>query len=488
MIPLFEPVLLPLPLWLLAGLAFDVARRTGMGHRPVLAAVVLLRALLALLASVAMLGWVDRSKLPLLGLLVVGTTITCVSALAASVFAMGRERRTHPSPSDGAPGSGWAIARAWWWLAAMDLAALLPALVFPDRRAWLLGILVLLGIPFGFALAMRRLACALGGKRALFARVISMLSAVLPFLFVIALSARQIEATFILVAGFYAIALLVPLCSLCLEGLRTPLVVVRTDSPEATLGDFARLRRRALFLFGLAIASLAWGCLQHLDRCAGELVKVDRPPNHWQSLPIIAELFGSGRARLGPFQLRGYTLHRCGYRWQSIVHHSRHDLRETALHDPDLCFSGTVSLEDAFRTWGWDNLALRYDPASDVYVVSGIERGRNSVGGQRAPSGEEPMLTFRRDLGPRWRFDLPSSAWFIAATVLFLAAGAGLGWRARRRARRDASMGRAVNLATWQLRLLLLSAALPLALEAYRPLYDVPSPGNEMRTRPSLVE
>jgi hypothetical protein len=486
MIPLLDLVLLPLPFWLLAGLAFDVARRTAGDHRPLLATVAVLRALMALLASVMLLGGADRSTLPILGLLVAGTTITCATALR---LLWARGAQSSRSPSEGAAGSGRMLVRAWWWLAAMDLAALLPALA-SGHWAWLLGVPVLLGVPFGFALAMRRLARASWGKkkRAFLARVTSHFCAVLPFLFVVMVSARQIEATLFLTAAFYAMAILVPLYSLCLEGLRLPTTVPMPDSPDVTLVDLARHRRRAFFLLGLAVVSLAWACLHHLDRCAGELVKVDSPPNHWRTLPIIAELFRSGRDALGPFHFRGYTEASCHYRRTSIVHYGPNDHREKALHDPDLCFSGTVSLEDSFPTWGWDDLALRHDPASDVYVVSGMERGRGYFRAQQRPSAPEPMVAFRRDLGPRWRFDLPSSAWFVAAAVLSLAMAAGLGWRVQHRARLDSNLSGAVKLASWQVRLLLLSAALPWGLEAYRQIYDVPSPGHEIRSRPSMVE
>jgi hypothetical protein len=147
-------------------------------------------------------------------------------------------------------------------------------------------------------------------------------------------------------------------------------------------------------------------------------------------------------------------------------------LRQTALHDPDLCWSGTVSLDGWFshRRGGFSGLALHEDPASGIYVVSGHD-------GSPEQPARQPIVAFRRDLGPRWRFDLPSIVWAIGLATILLLVGLAIGWRER-----GMESHRSARLLRWQVRWLVMAAAVPCLTAGYRLAADLPRPGHEWRS------
>ena len=142
----------------------------------------------------------------------------------------------------------------------------------------------------------------------------------------------------------------------------------------------------------------------------------------------------------------------------------------TALHHPDLCFSGAVSLDPGLVSF---DTALHHNKDRDVFVVSGIDGSHEYA--------RQPIVAFRLDYGWRWRFDPPWSEWLVGLGGLTLAVALGPRWPGPRHGRIESGRGRAARVIRWQIGLLLLAAALPWALEGYRAGADLPTPGHELR-------
>jgi hypothetical protein len=466
-----RPILLSLPAWLLAGAAFCVVVATAARRRG-LAVIAALRGLIALLAFAAAVflggttgGWVRPVSVTLS---VLGTAL--VVAVALRVHLKRRRRR----PADETPAD---LVWAWWWLAAMDLAALPPMLLSEALQAphgYLAALPALLGIPAGLAVAAwyfaRTLSRAERRMRAALAQGLALLYAGLPIALLAAMEMRDPSLAERVTVAFLLLAVTAPVAALCLRGLRPPRPIASAGQPNPVL-DLARLEKRALLVGGLAVASLAWAVFLHLDRCDGELVAEDRLPDSWPATPVVAKSRDAGG--VGPFRLQGihhwYT--DCGsfrlHHFDRLVRYSS----RVALYDPLLCFSGGIRLDS--KLTDQVDFALHQDEASRVFVLS----GENDPGEPE----RHPIVAFRRQLRSHWRFDPPSSAWFCGMAALALLAALGLRGLARARTRPEAGVDRATPLVRWQIRLLLLSLALPWMLEAHRALIGAPTPAHDTR-------
>jgi hypothetical protein len=470
MVERLEPLLAPLPAWLLAGAAIQTAIVSA-NRRPRLAVVAVIRAGIALSAAGILshgLGQVDERVSVVSG---IGALVVWGAALRL----YWKRRQAHSDDEPREP-----LARAWLWLGGLDLAALLTLLV---PRPWhaSLGLALVLpavaGASAGFAVAAWCLGRALLGaekrSKAAVARMLGWLYAILPLASVITLGMSDFHFPALAVGALYVLAVVAPLATILLGGLRLPLSPSPAGAPAAE-PDLARLRSDASLVLGLAVAGLLWANVAHLDHCRGELLIADRLPDDWPATPIVAQGIESGW--LGRFRFRSVAHHHrdCGWRMHAVESFMPEYYSQAALHDPDRCFSGAVSLDASFNPF---DIALHHTDGSDQFVVSTADL---SIASELSP--RQPIVTFRRALGWRWRLDPPWSAYFVGLAALALAVAIGLGWRRARHAQIDSGRRDTARLIRWQIRFLLLAAALPWALEGYRVAVDWPTPGHELRT------
>jgi hypothetical protein len=169
--------------------------------------------------------------------------------------------------------------------------------------------------------------------------------------------------------------------------------------PYRAVGELQRpsLRRhRATVVVSalLAAATLTTTLSQQWVKCDGALRAASAPAG-WQQLPVIAH---GQDTSLGPFKF--HALH--SDFWRSVY-------RDAALGDAKLCFADTISLSawfDPSPERSPRDLALRYDAATGVYVVTGTDRARSSYGPSvssvvRPKENDRFVTAFRRELSPR---------------------------------------------------------------------------------------
>ncbi len=359
---------------------------------------------------------------------------------------------------------------AWFWLVGFD-----GSMVYLARHSGEVEVVVLAyvvaQIVFGvWALRLvkvhRQSSDTVRAELARFFGLFCLLLLPLAFLAVAAMAFGGWPFVVAYAVAMCAFLLFLPVAALLLVGFRSSPV----DLPQRSFTHAQSERRITLSLIalgGIAALANAISFALHFESCGGALVEVPEPKSAWRTLPVVGNE-GSSENTLGPFRVHGSTV-----RYKTYPA----GIGDARLGDPKLCFDGTVSLARWFD--GFDGqpsymrsigeLALRRDPKTDTFVVSGTGYPRTDMF----------VTAFRRDESRRFAFDHPQSASYLRFGGVFVFIGVAILVARRRRnlrtpppfARRDP-----VPALAYLAFLIALAAPIALAFE----LLSLPQPGNEI--------